>query len=146
MRKTAGELLVCACLFAFSPVILSAVEPGQGKSGKTKGKAAKDSGDQNQSEPEFSVEFLIYFTSAEARRLAIESELVGVKPLPPGIRKNLARGKPLPPGIARQTLPLAFVERLPAHEGYAWRRAGTDLVLIAASDGLIVEIAADVFE
>ena len=27
---------------------------------------------------------------------------VGAEPLPPGIRKNLARGKPLPPGLARQ--------------------------------------------
>lgn len=42
-----------------------------------------------------------------------------VKPLPPGIAKNLARGKPLPPGIAKQQLPQDLVRMLPpVHAGY----------------------------
>lgn len=42
------------------------------------------------------------------------------KPLPPGIRKNLARGKPLPPGIAKTRLPGGYVGRLPHYSGYEW--------------------------
>jgi hypothetical protein len=42
-----------------------------------------------------------------------------VKPLPPGIAKNLARGKPLPPGIAKQQLPGDLVRQLPpVYPGY----------------------------
>lgn len=114
-------------------------KPKQHEHGKARGQGKHD-------QPEFSVEFLLDFTTVEARKLAVRRELTGMKPLPPGIRKNLARGKPLPPGIAKQALPDTYVELLPAHEGYLWTRAGTDLVLIAKGDGFVVEIAADVFK
>ena len=37
----------------------------------------------------------------------------GLKPMPPGIAKNLRRGKPLPPGIAKQVLPAGLINLLP---------------------------------
>ena len=46
-------------------------------------------------------------SAALARQHALESRIDfgNYKSLPPGIRKNLARGKPLPPGIAKQVAP-----------------------------------------
>jgi len=82
----------------------------------------------------------------DARQIASRYQLTGAKPLPPGIRKNLARGKPLPPGIAKQQLPGGFVEQLPRHEGYEWQRAGADLVLVASGSLVINDILEGVFD
>ncbi|MCM5681772.1 RcnB family protein [Schlegelella sp. S2-27] len=86
-------------------------------------------------------------TVSSARHLAVE---VGIRKgsyqsLPPGIRKNLARGKPLPPGIAKKMAPPALVARLPVHPGYEWRVVGTDLVLVAIATLIIADVLFDVF-
>jgi hypothetical protein len=65
------------------------------------------------------------------------------QPLPPGIAKNLARGKPLPPGIAKRQLPGPLLGRLPHYEGHRYYAVGTDVVLVAAATGLIVDILVD---
>ena len=80
-----------------------------------------------------------------ARRIAVDSGARGYKPLPPGIRKNLARGKPLPPGIAKQYAPAPMVSRLPVHPGHEWRVVGTDLVLVAIATAIVVDVLLDVF-
>lgn len=59
--------------------------------------------------------------------------------LPPGIRKNLARGKPLPPGIAKK-FDSRVQSRLPSYPGYDWRQVGTDAVLINTTTGIIETI------
>ncbi|WP_347929771.1 anti-virulence regulator CigR family protein [Pseudomonas helvetica] len=59
--------------------------------------------------------------------------------LPPGIQKNLARGKPLPPGIAKK-LDGRLIGRLPHYDGYEWQQAGTDLILVAITTGIIYEV------
>ena len=82
----------------------------------------------------------------EARDLAVKHEMTGQKPLPPGIRKNLARGKPMPPGIAKTRMPGGFVDQLPRHEGYEWRQAGGDLLLVASASLVISDILEDVFD
>jgi len=82
----------------------------------------------------------------DARVLATEYGMTGGKPLPPGIRKNMARGKPMPPGIQKTRMPQAFVERLPRHDGYEWRQAGTDLVLVASGTLIISDILEGVFD
>ena len=82
---------------------------------------------------------------ALARELAESHRYTGYKPLPPGIRKNLARGKPLPPGIAKRGLPGPLLAELPHHEGYDWRQAGTDLVLVAVATAVIADVLVDVF-
>ncbi|OJT49337.1 MULTISPECIES: anti-virulence regulator CigR family protein [Pseudomonas] len=66
-------------------------------------------------------------------------------PLPPGIQKNLARGKPLPPGIAKK-LDGRMLEHLPRYDGYEWRQAGTDLILVALATGLIYEVLNGAFD
>ena len=65
--------------------------------------------------------------------------------LPPGIRKNLARGKPLPPGIAKR-FDNRLLGQLPHYEGYEWRQVGTDVVLVTLATGLIYEILQNVLD
>lgn len=90
---------------------------------------------------------LVYagITAALARQYASDYGLSGYSSLPPGIRKNLARGKPLPPGIAKKAIPNSLRGRLPRHEGYEWIRVGSDLILVAAATNLIADILYDIF-
>lgn len=110
---------------------------------KNKGKSNKD---------EFNVEFGLSgtvtagITIGDARKLASHYGVRGGKPIPPGIRKNLARGKPMPPGIQKTRMPGSFVNELPHHEGYEWRRAGTDLVLVVTGSLVISDILEGVFD
>lgn len=67
------------------------------------------------------------------------------KPLPPGIRKNLARGKSIPPGIAKTRLSNSYLSRLPHYSGYEWIGAGSDLILVQANSGVIADVLLDVF-
>lgn len=64
--------------------------------------------------------------------------------LPPGIRKNLARGKPLPPGIAKR-LDGRLLGQLPRYEGYEWQQAGPDLILVSIASGIIYEVLSGAF-
>ena len=82
----------------------------------------------------------------DARTIAQKHQLTGAQPLPPGIRKNLARGKPLPPGIAKKTMPGAFIEDLPRHKGYEWQQAGADLVLVASASLVVSDVLKGVFD
>lgn len=84
-------------------------------------------------------------SAGDARRVAEQFNLVGYSSLPPGIRKNLARGKPLPPGLARQVAPQPMLERLPRYDGYEWQVAGADLVLVSIANAVIAEVLTDVF-
>lgn len=91
---------------------------------------------------------LVYagITAALAREYALDYGFGGYSSLPPGIRKNLARGKPLPPGIAKKVVPGPLLGRLPRYPGYEWRVAGTDLILIAAATMVVADILYDVFD
>ncbi|MCG7326283.1 anti-virulence regulator CigR family protein [Achromobacter sp. ACRQX] len=84
-------------------------------------------------------------TVSTARTYAHEYGLSGYSQLPPGIRKNLARGKPLPPGIAKKMVPGPMLARLPAYPGYEWRIAGSDLVLVAIATAVVADVLIDVF-
>ena len=81
-----------------------------------------------------------------ARGYAVQAGATGYGSLPPGIRKNLARGKPLPPGIAKKMVPGPMLARLPVHPGYEWRVVGDDLVLIALSTAIVTSVINGVFK
>lgn len=85
-------------------------------------------------------------TVAAARSLALNNQLIQFSQLPPGVQKNLMRGKPLPPGIAKKVLPVPFITQLPHHPGYEWRAAGSDLVLVAISTAIVVDVLKNVFD
>jgi len=73
----------------------------------------------------------------DIRRIAIANRCTGYESLPPGIRKNLARGKALPPGIAKKMVPGPVLRELPRYDGYEWRVYGSDLVLVSmATEGI----------
>jgi Ni/Co efflux regulator RcnB len=65
--------------------------------------------------------------------------------LPPGIRKNLARGKPLPPGLAKR-FDHRLEARLPHYPGYEWRQLGRDAVLVAVTTGVVEAILDNIFD
>lgn len=91
---------------------------------------------------------LVYagITAALAHGYAVDYGLAGYSSLPPGIRKNLARGKPLPPGIAKKMVPGPLLARLPRYPGYEWRVAGSDLILIAVATAVVADVLYDVFD
>ena len=82
---------------------------------------------------------------ARQHALDLKLDFSGYKPLPPGIRKNLARGKPLPPGIAKKMAPNNLLSRLPRHPGHDWQIAGTDLVLVQQGSAIVADVLKDVF-
>jgi len=96
-------------------------------------------------QPGAEVSVAVTISVGEARALAVRHQLTGMRALPPGIRRNLARGKPLPPGIARQVVPQGMRVDLPVIEGHEWRIAGRDLILIALGTLVVAEILEDVF-
>ena len=64
--------------------------------------------------------------------------------LPPGIRKNLARGKPLPPGIAKKTAPRDLMTRLSVPSGYEVVEVGLDVFLVEVATQIIHDGLMDV--
>ncbi|KCV26038.1 hypothetical protein L535_1333 [Bordetella bronchiseptica SBL-F6116] len=113
---------------------------GKGNSGNS-GNSGKRSGDGG-----VSIELRhAGITISTARGYAVEYGVTGYGSLPPGIRKNLARGKPLPPGIAKKAVPPSMLARLPVYPGYEWRVAGSDLVLVALAGAVVADVLLDVF-
>ena len=68
----------------------------------------------------------------------------GVEALPPGIRRNLARGKPLPPGIAKRSAPPELVSSLPLPQGYELVEVGLDVFLVEVATTIVHDILMDV--
>jgi hypothetical protein len=132
-------------IFSSSVALPSAQD--KGKSEKAKAEKEKDRKDHGDSLDVIAVASAgISIGYKDARDYAVASNLTGYKPLPPGIRKNLERGKPMPPGIAKTRLPSSYLSRLPAHEGYEWKVAGTDLVLVFEAGLTISGVLKDVFK
>jgi hypothetical protein len=67
-----------------------------------------------------------------------------VEALPPGIRRNLARGKPLPPGIAKKMVPPDLASRVHVREGYALVEVGLDVFLVEVATNVVHDILMDV--
>jgi hypothetical protein len=112
---------------------------GQGNS-KDKGNSQKGNSKNKDNHHEM---YYAGITQKDAKKYAKQYKAYGYKPLPPGIRKNLARGKPIPPGIAMTRLPSAYVNQLPRYNGYEWRGYGTDLVLVQVVSNIIADVIVD---
>jgi hypothetical protein len=127
------------------PAVLLCSFSLQAEPPESKGKSGKDKGDAK-IEIGLSASITAGISFGDAHRLAGQYGLTNAKPLPPGIAKNLARGKPMPPGIAKTRMPDSFIHQLPRHDGYEWRQAGLDLVLVAVGTLVISDILEGVFE
>ncbi|MDM9559748.1 MULTISPECIES: anti-virulence regulator CigR family protein [Bordetella] len=173
MRTSLGILiLAAACCGALSSQALAAPPEGKGKpaqaGGQGNGKGNNDKGGKGNGQGNGSskskggdhaghrggdgdVNVGISLTTAgisvsTARGYAVDYGATGYSSLPPGIRKNLARGKPLPPGIAKKMVPGPMLAHLPVHPGYEWRVAGTDLILVAIGTAIVADVLFDVFD
>lgn len=120
-------------------------EQKQGKSaGKSHDSGKKHDRDRDRDTAEALISAAIGFDAA--RRIALDNKYTGYSSLPPGIRKNLARGKPIPPGIAKRAVPGPMLSRLPKYPGYEWGVYGSDLVLVATATAVIADVFFDVFD
>lgn len=108
---------------------------GNGQDKSQKGKGHDKGGQQD----------MVYagIDQKQAKKYAKQYKVQGYKPLPPGIRKNLARGKPIPPGLAYNRLPPDYIARLPRYPGYEWRGYGADLVLVSIVSDVIADVIMD---
>lgn len=86
------------------------------------------------------------FTPVEVQaiRVYFASHEQQVRPLPPGIARNLARGKPLPAGIAKQQLPAALKSSLPVREGVEISLFGDRVILEVG--GVVADVLEGVFK
>lgn len=133
--------LICG-VFLFTATLQADPPNNKGKSNKG------DKGNQNELNADFNLSATLSagISIGDARNLASSHQLGGGKPLPPGIRKNLARGKPMPPGIQKTRMPTSLINELPYHKGYEWQQAGTDLVLVVSGSLVISDILEGVFD
>ena len=122
IKRLGLTLLIVMTLSAVS----AEAQSGRGK-GKEAGKGAAAKAHARGSDVE--IRIIRDYYGVPSRKL---------KPLPPGIAKNLARGKPIPPGIARTRAPDDLVVLLPAREGTRWWIAG-DHVLLVDTNNLLVD-------
>lgn len=144
-RKPSMIIAILACAAALGAPAQAAPPEGKGNgngngngNGKNKGQQSQDSG--------VSVTLSTAgITVSTARGYAVQAGATGYGSLPPGIRKNLARGKPLPPGIAKKMVPGPMLARLPVHPGYEWRVAGSDLILVAIATAVVADVLTGVF-
>ncbi len=152
ITRIARCLLVFAAAFSLAgiPAAMADPPPGKGWNKEYKGKPGKKNkgGKDKYKGGDDGAAVLVTagITVLQARDIAMGQHLTGYKPLPPGIRKNLARGKPLPPGIAKKMAPSGMLYHLPVHPGYEWRIMGRDLVLVAIATAVIADILSDVFD
>lgn len=121
-------------------------EPDHGKGQQQKDKAAQKQlkKDPHKAEEWQGIRVEAGISLSDVRALAQRYNMTGQSALPPGIRKNLARGKPLPPGIAKKAVPAAMLAELPKHQGYEWQVVGTDIVLVSIATAVISDILLDV--
>ena len=96
-----------------------------------------------------SVEFTAEFTFSLGDRDQIQvyytsNPTPGLEALPPGTRKNLARGKPMPPGIAKRFAPDALRSSLSVPPQYHVIEVGWDVLLVEVATGIIHDVLMDV--
>ena len=161
MPNKAFLLLGASCLALLLSTGQALADPGNGKSNQSKGQSNKGSSSQlNTGKAEKTSKAM---TSGrgdvdgddfqrrydddldDIRRIftRYSGSYGQAQALPPGIRKNLARGKPLPPGIAKKLDP-GFAQQLPYYQGYEWQQVGSDAALINVTTGIVREILSDV--
>ncbi|MCD1127652.1 RcnB family protein [Jinshanibacter sp. LJY008] len=149
-----SKKLTVIILTALIPLVLGAtpVNADPGGNGNENGQKQHDhkdkgnKGNQNKGNGHDDYDDVsVTITFNQARGMAVNYGIIGYKPLPPGIAKNLARGKPLPPGIAKKRVPVTMLNGLPHYPGYEWYTVGDDLVLVAVTTLIVNTILQGVF-
>lgn len=141
LSKIVGCAIVVAAL-SISPAMAKNTD-NQGKNngqGNSQGNGQKGNSKHNNNQHEM---YYAGISHKDAKRYAKQYKFYGYKPLPPGIRKNMARGKPIPPGLAYNRLPAPYIATLPYYKGYEWRGYGSDLVLVSIVSNVIADVIID---
>ena len=94
------------------------------------------------------VEFTAEFSFSLGDRVQIQAYYTSnltpeLEALPPGQRKNLARGKPMPPGIAKRFLPDALRSSLSVPRKYDVIVVGWDVLLVEVATGIVHDVLMD---
>ena len=146
MLKTISTITFA--LFISCTIFTSFVNAGppEGKGKKYKGKVEKYNKNSSNKQGEAGAITFVDVRFEDIRRIAIDNHYTGYKSLPPGIRKNLARGKPLPPGIAKKVVPDPILLHLPRYSGHEWRVCGSDLILVSIATEIIEQVIGSVFQ
>ena len=146
--NTVSKILACTIIAAvlnISPT-LAKNSDNQGKNngqGNSQGNGQKGNSQNKGNDHEM---YYAGISKKDAKRYAKQYKFYGYKPLPPGIRKNMARGKPIPPGLAYNRLPAPYIATLPYYKGYEWRGYGSDLVLVSISTAIIADVLIDALD
>lgn len=146
LRTALSRSLLMLALVLVTPSLVLAQGRGNGR-----GNGRGDGGDEASAQVGVAVSVA---TSAEVG-LSVEMRTLirdyyaarpvsNVEALPPGIRRNLARGKPLPPGIAKKTAPHELAARLPLREGYELVEVGLDVFLVEVATNVVHDVLMDV--
>jgi len=139
-----------ACAAFVSLILLASLvyaDPPEDKGKKEKVKVEKqEMGKKNDHKEGPAAVMLGDVRFEDIRRIATANRCTGYESLPPGIRKNLARGKALPPGIAKKMVPGPVLRELPRYDGYEWRVYGSDLVLVSMATEVIENVLEGVFK
>lgn len=161
MPNKAFLLLGASCLALLLSTGQALADPGNGKSGQGKEQAGKGASSQQKPAKQEKASKAAHAGRGDVddddfqrrydddlddiRRIftRYSGSYGQAQALPPGIRKNLARGKPLPPGIAKKLDP-GFARQLPNYQGYEWQQVGSDAALINVTTGIVREILSDV--
>ncbi|KAB0498000.1 anti-virulence regulator CigR family protein [Pseudomonas vancouverensis] len=77
---------------------------------------------------------------APVRQIIHDNHVYFVRGAPPPPGVIVVRGRPLPHGYYGERLDNRALSHLPYYPGYEWRRAGPDIVLIAAGTGIVYEV------
>jgi hypothetical protein len=151
MMRIAARILVPVLIAGLLPVSLAGSEPVQKKTRDKVEKAQEKKNGKSKSKKRGwkKVRKAVAsagVTAAVARRFARDKKVKKNKDVPPGVRKNLKEGKPLPKGLETREVPKALRDELTVHEGYEWRMAGSDLILVSQDDQVVADVLKDVFE
>ncbi|MHC4393710.1 MAG: anti-virulence regulator CigR family protein [Planctomycetota bacterium] len=154
MTRLAARILVAVLIAGLMPVSLIGSESVQKKTGdkvekvqqKKDGKSSKSKSKKRGWKKVRKAVASAGVTAAVARRFARDKKVKKNKDVPPDVRKNLKEGKPLPKGLEAREVPAALRNELTVHEGYEWRIAGSDLILVSKDDQVVADVLEDVFE
>ena len=148
MSKNMVPIACILCVICITLTSITSADPPEDKGKKEKMKVEKQE-PGNKSDYQKGGTAAVHFDDVrfdDIRRIAVANHCTGYESLPPGIRKNLARGKALPPGIAKKVVPDPVFRELPRYPGYEWRVHGTDLVLVSIATEIIEKVVGDVFQ
>ena len=144
MSTTLSRHVLPAVLVLSLFVFMVEAAEAQGRSGDG-GRGNGGGDDDGGVTVEFTAEFSFSLGDRDQIRAYYTSNPTpGLEALPPGQRKNLARGKPMPPGIAKRFVPDALRPSLSVPPQYGVIVVGWDVLLVEVATGIIHDVLMDV--